>query len=766
MQNDQIEQERLALTIEHIDKTLQHVEAYRRLYKDNIKDAMSDLDTQESSQNYINVLINTQFVEIANKNYDNLVKARNKPYFARIDFKEKDSNVEEAFYIGKTSILKEGEFTPLVVDWRAPISNLYYEGRLGHNTYESEGDLYEGDLLLKRQITIESGKLMSYMDVDITTNDVFLQASLEASADQKLKDIASTIQAEQNRVIRASMRRPLIVQGAAGSGKTTIALHRIAYFIYTYEKSFNPDNFLIIAPNRLFINYISEVLPELGVENVKQTTYVDFVFQCLGFKVKLEAHHFKLMTLIKSSVDSKTKERILWRASFKGTLIYKEGIERYLDLIEKNYTPSLSFVFFDTIIATRTEIRRLFLDDFKYLPMMRRVEEIKKVLTHRLKHLYPQLIENTTQKYNQEMDEILRKETPGEARRTRIVDLMATRDNILSEIKQHYKTAVKNFMQHFPKLETRSIFDALIMDQNELLKYFGQEIGTEFLEHLVAHAWEQRSINHYEIEDLPALLMIQFRLYGFKEPMNISTLVIDEAQDFSLFQIYILKKVLNTSRITLLGDLSQGIHGYRGVNQWEELLQFVFKEDQPNFMTLEQSYRTTVEIMNLANRVLETLEEPNTIYAKPVIRHGVEPKINFFRDKTNCLIEMEHAIETLKAKGYKSIAVICKTKEACMMVKKHLDQHKRHGAKILDEKVEQYNAGVIIVPSYFAKGLEFDAVLILTLEETYTQHPLDVKLLYVAMTRALHVLNIFAIEDSFVGINGLSNIEENDYGKK
>ena len=190
-------------------------------------------------------------------------------------------------YIGKTSLLREGAFTPLVVDWRAPVANLYYEGRLGENTYESEGDIYEGELLLKRQIAIENAQLVDFIDVDITTNDAFLQASLEASADKRLKDIASTIQAEQNRVIRANMRRPLIVQGVAGSGKTTIALHRIAYFIYTYEKTFNPETFMILAPNRLFINYISEVLPELGVEKVKQTTFIDFMSELIGKKINL-----------------------------------------------------------------------------------------------------------------------------------------------------------------------------------------------------------------------------------------------------------------------------------------------------------------------------------------------------------------------------------------------------------------------------------------------------------------------------------------------
>lgn len=773
MQNDAIEQERLALTKAHIEQTIKHVEAYRRQFKDNIKDAMSDLDTQESSQNYINVLINTQFVEIANKNYDNLVKALKKPYFARIDFRENGSQNVEQFYIGKTSILKDGEFTPLVVDWRAPISNLYYEGRLGTNTYESEGDLYEGELLLKRQITIEAGKLINTIDVDITTNDAFLQASLEASADQRLKDIASTIQAEQNRVIRASMRRPLIVQGAAGSGKTTIALHRIAYFIYTYEKSFNPNNFLIIAPNRLFINYISEVLPELGVENVKQTTYIDFLFDCLGFKLKLEENHHKLMTLIKYEKDANAQlelNNMLWRSSFKGSLRYKDGIDAYLKEIEQNYTPSESFEFFEKVLATRVEIRRLFLEDMKYLPLMRRVHEIKKVLTHRLKQIYPELLEKTHNSYNQVMDDILRKDSPSEQRRARIIELMDARDTRIKHIQAQYKTAVKQYMQHFPKLDAMTIFESLVTNETLLTKYFGDHIQPEHVQHFIAHALTQERINKYEIEDLPAILMIQHRINGFKEPMEISTLVIDEAQDFSLFQIFILKHVLKTPRITLLGDLSQGIHTYRGISRWDEMLNEVFKGDQPNYMMLEQSYRTTVEIMNLANQVLETLNDPSTIYAKPVIRHGDRPEINYYNEAKSCLHAMEKSIDDLKGMGYKSIAVICKTKEACLLVKKHLDGHKRHGAKILDEKVEHYHAGVIIVPSYFAKGLEFDAVLIVTLNETYTSNPLDVKLLYVAMTRALHVLNIFALENSFLGINGLSNIEvysdENDEEKK
>jgi DNA helicase-2/ATP-dependent DNA helicase PcrA len=178
----------------------------------------------------------------------------------------------------------------IIVDWRAPIANMYYESRLGDASYQCPDGKISGTLSLKRQFSIEKGRLEEIFDIDITTNDQFLQSYLGASADNRLKDIVSTIQAEQNRVIRANMERPLIVQGVAGSGKTTIALHRIAYLIYNYGKSFVPENFMIIAPNRLFLNYISEVLPELGVERVKQTTFEDFAREVIHEKYQIKDH--------------------------------------------------------------------------------------------------------------------------------------------------------------------------------------------------------------------------------------------------------------------------------------------------------------------------------------------------------------------------------------------------------------------------------------------------------------------------------------------
>ena len=753
------EVKRLEETSLHIEHTITAVENYRKHYSDNIKDAMSDMDVQESSANYINVMINTQFVQIADKNYDNLIRAQKKPYFARIDFVAKGSDKREHFYIGKTSLLREGAFTPLVVDWRAPVANLYYEGRLGENTYESEGDIYEGELLLKRQIAIENAQLVDFIDVDITTNDAFLQASLEASADKRLKDIASTIQAEQNRVIRANMRRPLIVQGVAGSGKTTIALHRIAYFIYTYEKTFNPETFMILAPNRLFINYISEVLPELGVEKVKQTTFIDFMSELIGKKINLVDKNQKLLDLIHASGQ---ETMMLWHTAFKGSLAYKDGIEAYMANIEKHFTPSEHFTFQGKVLATRGEIRSLFLENYQYMPLHKRVHEIKKVLTARLKQVYKDGASTIQNRYDDKIDQMLRKEEPGDERRQRVVELMDARDRKVEEMKIENKFAVKKYMDLFPKLDFLSAYHELMSKPDQMRTIFGHILSDAQIQYHTTLAKSLQTMNKFELEDLSALLYIKHRLHGFDDPIEITTLVIDEAQDFSAFQFFILKHVLKTLRLTLLGDLSQGIHAYRGTTSWEAVMEEVFADDQPSFMTLEQSYRTTVEIMTLANKVLTQLNDPRTIYAKPVIRHGDSPTINVFMNPSTLIKELEKKVDTLQGKGYKSIAIICKTRDACNVVKKAFDKNKRHAVKILDEKEEHYSAGVILVPSYFAKGLEFDAVVIVTLDERYTKHPLDVKLLYVAMTRSLHQLDVYCMAGTISILEKVNTDVENE----
>ncbi|HEX7714012.1 MAG TPA: UvrD-helicase domain-containing protein, partial [Bacillota bacterium] len=266
------ESARLRETLKQVNQSLEDA-TQRKQYTDKELQRLERVGNADNSQGYIDLMVGQALKEGLVLKLRNLEGAQKKPYFARIDFTEAGKKKPEKLYIGKLSLTREEDQQPIIIDWRAPISNLYYESRLGPASYHCPEGEIGGDLQLKRQFSIEEGILERIFDIDITTNDQFLQSSLGANAADRLKDIVATIQAEQNRIIRADLEQPLIVQGAAGSGKTTIALHRIAYLIYTYNRSFRPEQFMIIAPNRLFLNYISEVLPELGVERVKQSTF-------------------------------------------------------------------------------------------------------------------------------------------------------------------------------------------------------------------------------------------------------------------------------------------------------------------------------------------------------------------------------------------------------------------------------------------------------------------------------------------------------------
>ncbi len=331
-----------------LEETKEEVKEAYEIYvknQDILKKKVTDLlrnfkhNPDEGSQTYIDLMTGTSAIRHYDEKIRGLKNAKEKPYFARVDFTPKDSASIEKSYIGKTGLTRESDHYPVIIDWRAPIANLYYEGRLGDASYLvpsgflHEEEAIEGNLSLKRQFTIEKENLQDIFDIDITTTDPLLQQALGANADNRLKDIASTIQAEQNRIIRAEMENPLIVQGVAGSGKTTIALHRIAYLIYTYENNFDPDSFMIVAPNNLFLNYISEVLPELGVDRVRQTTFIDLMLEQLGKKTKIINPNSKLTSFVNyKSNNHETKHKLLRDAAkFKGSLTFKNVIDKYLN---------------------------------------------------------------------------------------------------------------------------------------------------------------------------------------------------------------------------------------------------------------------------------------------------------------------------------------------------------------------------------------------------------------------------------------------------
>lgn len=700
----------------------------------------------ESSQDYIDIIVNSLLSGSMDVKLKNLMSAKSKPYFARIDFTEKGKPAPEKLYIGKMSLIREEDQKLIIVDWRAPVANLYYEGRLGDAAYDCPDGRIEGTLELKRQISIDKGELKEIFDIDITTNDELLQSSLGANADDRLKDIVTTIQAEQNAIIRADMWRPLIVQGAAGSGKTTIALHRIAYLIYNYEKSFSPENFMIIAPNKLFLNYISEVLPELGVEKVRQTTFEEFAQDLIGKRFKLRDANEKLLEFVDHTNTEERKQRLALvrrTSEFKASMHFKEALDRYLKVIEENFIPKEDFIFGSTLIYKYEELNDLFINQYKMWSIARRVDEIKKNLKTRIKARKQAIINQLYESCDKAVA-FLKLTVPDENERQRLVtEAIDKRDHDLANLESESNTAVKDYIKKISRLSPYEYYKDLVNDAGMFDMAVGPWLDPEMSLFARSYTADMLRSGWLEIEDLAPIIYLKYCIYGIDEKIPVRHVVIDEAQDFSAFQIFVLKRIIKDSSFTILGDLNQGIHSYRGIQDWNEITEYVFSDRKNEFLVLEQSYRTTVEIMNAANVVLDKIKSREISKGKPVIRHGEDVRIRAMADRKDIIAQILKDLQEFKSLSYKSAAIICKTLKECKEVHTLLSKHAKD-ITLITGKEEVYKSGIVVLPSCLAKGLEFDAVIIFNADAAgYTEDELDIKLLYVAMTRPLHRLYIY-----------------------
>lgn len=747
----QEEVERLEFTKEYIKSVLEMAKGNKEQFVENLKEAFADLDTSESSLSYMTLLTNAQYLELAESELERLASVIGKPYFSRINFTSSGDTNEEILYIGKASLFDRVNQIPIIVDWRSPIANVYYDGRLGDVTYDAYGETQSGYLSLKRQYEIEDGFLKEIRDIDLTTHDELLQKSLAGKADNRLTEIVATIQNEQNEVIRASLKHPIIVQGAAGSGKTTIALHRISYFLYSSGYRFPPEKLMILAPNRLFIDYISAVLPDLGVNKIKQTTYVDFMRSCLGKKIKLLSPNSKLMALIKGNEKSKW---IQWVSGYKGSLDFKAVIDNYLKEIELNLAPTEDFIIEKSRLMKGKNINRLFLKEFQYLPIYKRLDKIKNLLANDIRIKKSIILSKINKKYDDALDMALYStRLDDDKRREKVVYIMETKENRIRTVEQESKVAVKKYMESFVKKDIFTLYKELMTSPELLQKYSKNlpEIECKRLSNFCKKMFEK---NVLELEDLAPLFYMKAKLEGIDEPYKMKSIFIDEAQDYSYFQFAALKEGFETDLFTIVGDLAQGIHSYRGLNSWEPLSKEIFPN--ANYQALQKSYRTTVEIMQLANDILSLMEK-DLPKVEPVIRHGHKPLYTKIDPSHLEQVReiLEDDIQLLKKEELNSIAIIGRTDKECLRIHKMLE-NSNLPIQLLEEKEDMKKGSVVILPSYLSKGLEFDAVLILTLEESYSEEELDIKLLYVAMTRPMHRLHLYARTDSDLLLNRVS----------
>lgn len=637
----------------------------------------------------------------------------------------------------------------VVIDWRAPIADLYYEGRLGEAEYNCPAGKIHGEIKLKRQYFFKNGDLQDVMDIDITTNDEMLQPFLSANSDTRLKNIISTIQAEQNKIIRADMWQPLVVQGVAGSGKTTIALHRIAYLIYNYDKNFFPEEFLIIAPNKFFLNYISNVLPDLGVDRVGQSTYEEIAFDVIGSEFEIEEPNNKLARIIdnnKSEKEKKMCEIIIESSKYKSSIRFKNLLDEYLYEVEKRFVPEDDFKVGKYVFMKREDIEHLFYREYSNLPFCRRMEEIAKHLKSAVTMRSGQILKDIEEERDYKIAKIKMDEQNEQIRLSLIRDAYKEAEDLSKEVTKNVKKNVQKYISSTNKVLEPIKYYKEFMDVyiDTLAK---GRISDEEIKYIKTSFADAQRKGKIEMEDLAPLMYIKYMVHGIKTKFELKHIVIDEAQDFSEFQFYIFKKIVKSNSLTILGDLAQGIYFYRGTNNWQKTMSIVFGDGiDPTYLTLKKTYRTTEEIMNVANKVIShIMDKLNCPPGEPVMKNGAPVIVKHFENEEKMVEQIKERLKEYKEKGFSNIALICKTVEDCIKLKEQLQDEEIH---IISSKDSEYAGGINIVPSYLSKGLEFDAVIITNADvHNYTDSEVDTKLLYVCITRAMNTLEIYHIDE-------------------
>jgi len=585
--------------------------------------------------------------------------ALKQPYFGRIDYKEIKSDREEQIYIGKNGIFKN-HTDVVIADWRAPISTVYYENELGNGEYYlPDGSSVDVDLHLKRTYDVQDGELRGFYDSDVASNDQLLVQYLSRNKEAVLGDIIATIQKEQNEIIRETPFANILVQGVAGSGKTTVAMHRISYILYNYKERFQSNEFCIIGGNDLLLQYITSGLPELDVPDIKKKRMDVMLMHLLG------KEWTKQQSVIEPTEDARVRSKMEFMLELESYLLRMR--ERYYmdsPLRDKQLG----------VLVSAESKQRLFIEnpEFSITKLLRILDERVKT---RIKFLSPE----------------------GE------------KEFLLKKYRQ-YKDFYKN---RTPRESIYDIYEAFLVDYDK--RHSGRiDIG-EHMEHIAKR--------QYDVYDIAALLVIQYRVTRKKEDEEFGLLFVDEAQDFGITVYYALKRVLPKCYFTIMGDVSQNINFETGMNDWNEMQKWILNGEKDCFKLLAKSYRNTIEISEYAGTILEKASF-GRYKIQPVIRHGLPVQISEPLSEEEMYKHVTEIVKGAKEKGYQSIAVICKNEQEADWVAKWMED-------------------ATVLPIRLTKGLEFDVAILWNpkLKQALTEQS-SAKLWYVGVTRALHELYI------------------------
>ncbi|ACQ54249.1 ATP-dependent DNA helicase [Clostridium botulinum] len=600
------------------------------------------------------------------------------PYFGKVNFI--DEGDEDSIYIGRYGFLETDNYKPFIIDWRAPICQIFYQGKLGNIAYESPDGKIEVDVKSKRQYVIRKGILKGMFDSALDVKDEVLQMILSENTKEKLKDIVMTIQEEQDNLIRQPKNKAMIVNGVAGSGKTTIALHRVAYLLYNYRKQIQ-DKVLILGPNNIFVDYISEVLPSLGENGVKQTTFKDFIEDLLPTNNFLEYDNY-IERFIKK--DNEFIEDI----AYKQSKAYMEDLDSFMEDLEQNIFITEDVILMEEVAIDKKEINEMLHSYYKYMPLFKRSRKIKRIVFSKIRDVRNKKVYEIQRQYEEKLKKLSEEE------------LQLNKNNLEFERKNNIRIIVRKSMELKKSL--------VWLDNPQFL-----DIYNEF-----------NNNNKLTVDDIIAILYLKIKLEDLKYKNEIKHIVIDEAQDYSFLQFVVLKELTDCQSITIVGDVNQ-----RTLPCKAEVpmlcLDSVFNRVDVEYFNLDKSYRSTKEIMEYANKHLKT----NKIV--PLVREGDPVKEVTVKNSKEAIDKVNYYLSYLENKGYENIAIITTTLEQGKVIGSELK--KQMYINLIEREDIIYSGGKIIIPSYLSKGLEFDATILILDDNNIGEN-----LKYIMATRALH----------------------------
>ena len=646
--------------------------------------------------------------------YENMLSS---PYFARMDFKEEGEEKAEKCYIGISTLINE-DFDFLIYDWRARISSMFYDYEIGDAYYKCPEGIVNGKITLKRQYKISHGKLHYMFDSSIKIDDEMLQDILSKSSDNKMKAIIATIQKEQNKAIRNEKYKNLIVQGPAGSGKTSVALHRIAYLLYKHRDSITSKNIVIFSPNNIFNDYISNVLPQLGEDNMLQTTFKDYMHKTLGDVVGKE-DYWEMMEYIFGDKSKPFYHIRIKGLKFKSSTEFVDLLKVYLKHLEKISMDFRDITLRGETIISSAEIQELFYKDYKSLPLKRKLEKLRQRILYLIEPYENRLVDKAVKEAEESGEHLDKSEI-----------VKVSKFKVGLEIK-----AIVNEVEEKTKFDLMDCYKAFYEDIESFLSMANIKYDKESIREIKRYTLENLRAKKINYEDQVALLFIKGTVGGIPKTEEVKYVIIDEAQDYSPLQYEIFNELFNKANKTILGDISQSINPYMNVGSYNNVVN-ILKDHDTSIINLTKSYRSTAEITKFSRKILS--EE---IHDEYVERSGDWPKVIGLLNEEAINEKIVEEVKIHKDNGHNSIGIITKNAHEAQRVYNYLKD--RVDVKIIVNEDDEYINDVLVIPAYLAKGLEFDVVMIYNASELRYRDKEDRLLLYTACTRALHVLNVF-----------------------